>query len=56
MSKELKPKRTNMLLFINEEVKRQFKAYCAKRDISMIDKIEEMMLEKIAEEDIENDL
>ena len=32
---------------ISAEIKRHFKAYCAKRNISMKDAIEEMMREKI---------
>ena len=43
MSKE----KTNLLLKISAEVKRYFKAYCAKQGRTMTEVVEEMMKEKM---------
>ena len=49
MSKKLKRDKI-LYLKINSEVKAQFKSFCAKRQRSMTEVIEKMMLEKIAME------
>ncbi len=47
---KLAPGKTRLLVIISKEIKNQFKAYCARNDISMRETIEDLMRDRIHED------